>query len=841
MDSSTFRDAVYKIHMQGRERGHYFLTADDTRFVDRYLDVGGQRLLSFGSCSYLGLEFDSRIIESAIDAYQRYGSQTSFSRGYLSSALYPRLEEDLFPQIFGVERVLLLPSTSAAHHVVMPALVDERDVVVIDHQAHRSVDDAVTLQCARSNAKKVVIRHGELDQALDTIGRLAPLHRQVWFACDGVYSMYGDYLPANFLRAVLDRAPNVRLYVDDAHGMSWAGEHGRGHLLSRFPLDERVVLVTSLAKAFATGGGLVVTRDREIIEMARLVGGPFSFSGPLRPGDLGASIASAELHLTPELTVLQRRLADRVALANALCRRLSVPLLVENEAPIFFIALGRAEAVFSMAEQLRGDGFHVNVSGFPAVPASRGGLRVAINALHTESEISDLFHAIARHLPQVLSAAGVTRAEVDAQFDGALPPFLRRERAPDRAASSVPEFGSASHQLDLTVEVFHSIDELDPLAWDAMLGDMAYIDAATMRQVEAVFNPSTQTRPEYQWVYRYILVRDAAREVVAATLLTTSMVKDDAFMSAEVSVALERERLRDPYLFTSRAITTGTMASEGLHVYLRPGAGSDEALVRLLEAGVAEMHAQDCRVLVFGDFPDPRALSPIFTAQGFVPMRVLDNQVVELEWRDEEMFIAELPTPTKRRHVRQVRRQSSQFRVEIWTAERDTSDAEIAQLHALYMNLARKNLRINIFPLPPEVLRGHLASGAWEFLVLWANEPSRAAPVAFAASRAVAGEYRWLYCGVDYTGYNLDEISPYRQLLWQLIRRAGAVGSARLHLGMGTDREKQRFGSLPTPTYAFVRSEDDYQAAKLQEFVEKLASAGDRAAAIRKSAAQSET
>ncbi len=834
MDSSTFRDAVFKIHTQGRERGHYFLTADDERFTDRMLHVGGRELLSFGSCSYLGLEFHPKIIEGAIDAYQRYGSQTSFSRGYLSSALYPRLEEELFPRMFGVEKVLLLPSTSAAHHVVMPALVDERDAVVIDHQAHRSVDDAVTLQCARSNAKKVVIRHGELDQALDTIARLAPLHRQVWFVIDGVYSMYGDYLPASFLRAILDRAPNVRLYVDDAHGMSWAGEHGRGHFLSRFELDERVVLVTSLAKAFATGGGLVVTRDREIIEMARLVGGPFSFSGPLRPGDLGASIASAELHLSRELPALQHRLADRIALANELCRRLSVPLLVENEAPIFFIALGRAEAVFTMAELVRDAGFHVNVSGFPAVPASRGGLRIAINALHTEDQIIRLFATIAEHLPEVLAASGVTRAELDDQFEGALPAFLQRTRSPDRAAATVPELGSARRHLDFTVEVVRSVRELDAASWDAMLGDMAYIDAATMRAVEAIFSRDAQTRAEYQWDYRYVLVRDGAGEIAAAALLTTTLLKDDAFMSAEVSQALERDRVKDPYLFTSRAITTGTMASEGQHVYLRPGPGSDEALVRLLEVGVAEMHGQHCRVLVFGDFPDPRALSPVFTAQGFVPMRLLDNQMVSLAWTGEDAFIAGLATPTKRRHVRQIDQQSSHFRVELWDAQRATSDAEIGQLHELYLNLARKNLRINIFPLPRGIVRGHLASGSWEFLVLYSTDPGRSGPVAFAASRRVGADYRWLYCGVDYSGYDLDVISPYRQLLWQLVRRAGALGCARLHLGMGTEREKQRFGSAAMPTYAFVRAEDDYQAAKLQEYVEKLASVGDRGATARR-------
>ncbi|HWB81915.1 MAG TPA: aminotransferase class I/II-fold pyridoxal phosphate-dependent enzyme [Nannocystaceae bacterium] len=829
MDASTFRDAVFQVHRQGRERGHYFLVAEDARFGDRTITVGGRRLLSFGSCSYLGLEFDDRLLDGAVDAYRRYRSQTSYSRGYLSCPLYSQLEEELLPAIFGVPRVLLLPSTSAAHHVAMPALIDERDAVVIDHQAHRSVDDAVTLQCARSNATKIVIRHGELDQAVETVSRLARLHRQVWFVCDGIYSMYGDYLPESFLRTLLAQSPNVRLYVDDAHGMSWAGTHGCGHLAARLPIDERVVLVTSLAKAFATGGGVIVTRDPAVIELARLVGGPYSFSGPLRPGDLGASVASAQIHLSNELPALQAKLHARVEQANRLCRELAIPLIVENEAPIFFIALGRAEAVFTMAERLRDDGFHVNVSGFPAVPASRGGLRVAINANHAPDEIAALFTAIARHLPGVLSKSGVTRAEVDAQFEEALPAFLRTRRddvVQRDALACVPEVGAAAYQTDFTVDVVTSIREVDAVAWDAMLGQHAYIDAASMRAVESVFDPRVQQRPEYQWAYRYMFVRDRQGEVAAAAPLTTSLMKDDAFMSADVSVALEAARARDPYLFTSRAITTGTMVSEGLHIYLRPGPNRDAALVRLLEAGVAEMKAQGCRTLVYRDFPDPRELAPVFTAQGFVPMRLLDDHVVELgEWRGADDFIAQLATAGKRRHVRMLEEQASLFRCEIWDASNAASDDDVAHLHRLYLEIARKNLRINIFPLPLEIVRAHLASGSWELVVLWSNEPGRALPVAFGASRRIGADHRWLYCGVDYTGFDKDEVSPYRQLLWQIVKRAGELGCQRVHLGMGSDREKEKFGSVRVPTYAFVRSEDDYRAAELQAFVERLAQA----------------
>jgi len=818
MDASSFREAIFQVHSHGRDRGHYFLSAEDERFSDRHISVAGQRLLSFGSCSYLGLEFDPRLIDGGVEAYRRYGTQTSFSRGYLSCPLYPELEDDLLPRLFGVPRVLLLPSTSIAHHVVMPALLAENDAIVCDHQVHRSVDDAITLQCARSGAAKVVVKHGELDRALDVVGKLARTHHHVWFACDGVYSMYGDHLPAGFLHDLLAVAPNVRLFVDDAHGMSWAGDRGCGHFLSRFPLGERVVLVTSLAKAFATGGGVVVVQDRRLLETARLVGGPFSFSGPLRPGDLGASIASAQIHLSPEIAVLQSTLRSRIEQANALCRTLGIPLVIENSAPIFFIALGRVEAVYLMAERLRDRGFHVNVSGFPAVPASRGGLRIAINAIHSEAQVDALFHAIAEHLPAVLAAVGVTRDEVEEQFAGVLPPFLRAARPPASAVCQISE----RHPLPadaLTVETHASIDQLDAGIWDALVGDLSYIDARSMRAVERVFHGDHADR-EHRWSFRYVLVR-RGDEFVAAAPFTTLLMKDDTFMSAAVSAALERERSAEPYLFTSRAVVMGSMASEGEHMFLASGTARAAALIALAGAGVAEMKARGCSTLVLRDLADDPELVRVLTGQGFVPVPLLERYHVQLDWRGEDAFLDALASNGRRRHVRAVHEQAPLFDVEVWDSRSDASDDELSRMYALYRRMAAKNLRINIFPLPPELLRAQLESGSWELLVLRRRGGGRV--IAWAAARPTGREYRALYCGVDYDDFHAGTINPYRQLLWQLVRRAGRLGCERLHLGMGAGQEKTRFGATAAPVLAFVRADDAYQTTRLQEFVTRTA------------------
>ncbi|MBL8685835.1 MAG: aminotransferase class I/II-fold pyridoxal phosphate-dependent enzyme [Myxococcales bacterium] len=818
MDASGFRDAVARVHSAGRERGHYFLRASDERFVGRSLTINERALLSFGSCSYLGLEFDPRLIRAGAEAFERFGSQTSYSRGYLSNPLYERLELDLLPRIFGVDEVLVAPSTSVAHHIVLPALITEKTAVVTDHQVHRSVDDALTLQCARSGAKKHVVRHGRLDEAAELIERLSRTHEEVWFCCDGVYSMYGDYLPSSFLRSLLDLAPNVRLYVDDAHGMSWAGRHGRGHFLSRFALDERVVMVTSFAKAFASGGSAVVAKDRKVIDNARLVGGPYAFSGPLRPGDLGVAIASAELHLSDELPALQRTLAARVALANECCRELEIPTVIENEAPIRFIALGRAEAVYSVADALADDGFHVNVSGFPAVPANLGGLRIAINANHTEAQVRALFERIAAHLPAVLDRVGVTRDEVRSQFEQVLPPFLRAESA--RRVTERTRSLAEDTKVTFDVRTHQSIANVDASRWNSVFDRSGYIDTASLAAAERAFGPDA-IRPENRWKFFYTTVSDG-QGLAAAAPFSLSLLKDDAFMSEEVSDALELARRDDPLLFTAPALVMGTLASEGEHLYLRPGPERSAALVALVEEATRIAREQALSTVVLRDLRADAEVERVLIGQGFVPAPLLPAFELSLPEGAIESFVASASSKSKRQFLRDRLRNQERFDVRCFDAEHAPDEPTLARMHAMYLSVAARNRRINLFPLPIELLREHARTRGWTLLALY----DRARPghlAAWGALRCVDRDVRALYCGVDYQGFEHDDVSPYRQLLFSVVAQALSVGATKVSLGMGAEQEKRRLGAIEAPTFAFVRAEDEFRARQLQEFVETIA------------------
>ncbi len=308
MDHSRFLSVVHGLHADARERGLYF-QHHDGETDGRTIWMGGKPLLWFGSCSYMGIEHEPLLVEGAHEALRRHGTQFASSRGYVSLKAHHDLEAGL-SEMFG-GHALIGQTTTLGHISLIDTLITEKDALVMDHQVHASVQSAAAHARLRG-ATVELIRHEELHKAVERVEMLARKHDRVMFTTDGVTSMYGDVAPYRLLRELLDTAPNVWLYIDDAHGTGWAGKHGRGALLERFPNHPRIIVATSLAKSFAAGGAAMIFPNAELREQVRLCGSTMVFSGPLQPPLLGAALGSVALHLSPDLPQRQRDLWTRI-------------------------------------------------------------------------------------------------------------------------------------------------------------------------------------------------------------------------------------------------------------------------------------------------------------------------------------------------------------------------------------------------------------------------------------------------------------------------------------------------------------------------------------------------
>lgn len=824
MEMSERLDTVRAIHAEATSRALFFQHAEQLELGGRTVLIDGKEMVSFSSCSYLGLEAHPALIDGTIAATRRYGTQFSSSRGYLSAPMYAELEAAL-GTLFG-GHTMVTSSTSIGHQVAIPALITEKDALVMDHQVHHSVHSAASL--ARQNGATVeLVRHNALHRAVEVVARLARRHRTVWFATDGVFSMYGDLVSLSLLQELLDVAPNVRLYVDDAHGMSWAGTHGRGSFLSRMPMHERMVVATSLNKAFSAAGGCLIFPSAKERDDVMQAGGPMVFSGPVQPPMLGAALASARLHLSDEITALQQQLRQRVDWTNAEMARLELPLLVTNEAPIFFVRLGLPRVSFAVAERMRADGWFVNVSAYPAVPMKRSGVRFTCTANHTEAEISGALESLARHIPAVFAEEKVSRDEVDELFADAIPAEARgatvslpaalfegvSRARPGKAPLTVYSRGGLLVQHERTI---HSLARDE---WDQMFGTVGACSWDALALAEKVFHGAV--RPEHSWDFHYVIVRAEDGHPIAATFFTTALSKDDMLMRAEVSRRLEELREDDPYYLTSKVVCMGSGFSEGNHLHIDRRCGWRPAVVALLSEMSAVYEAEDAAALMLRDLPtDDTELTALLLERGFVQVPMFKSHTLEISWADEAGWLASLRRK-RRAQMRRILQQADRFEVQV----HDTLSPQAqAHLYRLYRNVSDRKRRLNVFPLPEHTIGALLGSPAWEVVTLTlppeAGGPEDGRPVAFYGAHRFGGEYAPFLCGLDYD--YVKSHGAYRALLVAIVRRAAENGWTRVHLGMDADTEKERLGSVPIENSAFVQVRDHFHGALLQQIVAEV-------------------
>jgi 7-keto-8-aminopelargonate synthetase-like enzyme len=361
----------------------------------------------------LGLELDPRLMAGAIDATTRYGTQFASTRSYLSMTLYREVEE-LLSTMFKMP-VALSQSTGMGHIANIPILVGDRDAVIMDIAVHATVQEAVSLLVERGVTIERV-RHNRMDLLEERIRELQMTHDKVWYMADGVYSMFGDCAPLDDIKKLLDTYEQFYLYIDDAHGMSWAGENGAGYVVSKLPFHEKMYLTTSLAKGFGATGGVLAFPDNNAYRRVHDYGRTFIFSTQLPPPMMGAIRASAKVHLSGDIYLYQSQLQERIKFFDQTAKLFEVPVLSNESTPVRFITLGKPQVGYKMVTRLMNEGFYTSLSVFPSVSYNNTGMRIALNRHQSKEDIEKLIRTIAKHLPEVLLECGSSMKEVQRFF-----------------------------------------------------------------------------------------------------------------------------------------------------------------------------------------------------------------------------------------------------------------------------------------------------------------------------------------------------------------------------------------------------------------------------------------
>jgi 7-keto-8-aminopelargonate synthetase-like enzyme len=372
--------------------GLFQLKVESDSYDGRIVKVHDRDIIHFSNCSYVGLDICEALKLGAIDAISRYGTLFSTSRLCIGLDLNEKLES-LLDQITG-HHTLVTQSTSLGSISAIPVMVSSNDLVVMDHQVHTSVQNAVRI--AEAQGTKVgMIRHNSMSALEDVIQKQQNKYEKIWYMADGIYSMLGDCCPVEELHILMDRYPNFHCFIDDAHGISWSGKYGRGSVLHKKPLHPQMIVVMSLAKGFGCCGGVIVFPTPEARHLIRCLGTSLIFSGPIPTPILGACIASAKLHLRDELKVRQNVLYALIKFFREKTYAYRLPLVNHTFSPIFYFGAGSEANAYHIVKGLMDAGFLTTICNYPIVPKKNAGIRVTLTTHNTFADIENLLSTMA--------------------------------------------------------------------------------------------------------------------------------------------------------------------------------------------------------------------------------------------------------------------------------------------------------------------------------------------------------------------------------------------------------------------------------------------------------------
>jgi 8-amino-7-oxononanoate synthase len=355
--------------------------------VGPVVEVAGRQILLLASNDYLGLARHPEVIQSAIEATQRFGAGAGASR-LISGSLPPHQElEFALAQFKGTDAALTFSSGYLANIGIIPALVEQGGLILADRLCHASLIDG----CRLSAADFRIYRHNDIGHLQSLLAKRRRARRHTLIVTDGLFSMDGDLAPLPELSR-LAQDYEADLYIDDAHGTGVMGAHGRG-TAEHFSIETQIPFqIGTLGKAFGSSGAYLVGPS---ILIRYLMNTSRSFIFTTAPPPSSAAAVVAALRVMQREPERRARLwENRERLFSGLTKLgFSLSLSVS---PIMPILVGNAETALSFAEHLFLEGVYAPAIRPPTVPDATSRIRVTVTSEHSPSHIDQALVAFQR-------------------------------------------------------------------------------------------------------------------------------------------------------------------------------------------------------------------------------------------------------------------------------------------------------------------------------------------------------------------------------------------------------------------------------------------------------------
>lgn len=393
-------DDVKRMKFYGKIfRAFHLKNTVTTDVSGRDVVIDGQAVTNFSSANYLGLEQHPKIIAAGIHGIESLGNHSGCSRAFTSHENIIRLEEET-SKLVGAEKSLICANVSHMHTGSIPALFSGEDCeIFIDKYAHASMYQASLM----TKGKGTLLTRVDVDDLNQVETLLSESKRAVKaLLIDGLYSMQGNIPDIKALQKLCD-AHNAILYIDDAHGLGIYGENGGG-VAELLDLNfDNMILVGSYQKGLGAFGAFI-SGPASLIDYIRVSSKSYIFSGTLQPQSVEGALAAIELSRSDEGRQLRADLYRKSKYIRCELKDLGFDVLdPAGDSPIISVELGADLRTLMAGRMIFDDGIFLNSVLYPAVPKDKGILRISLNSIHSDEEITKLlgaFEHLARHLSE---------------------------------------------------------------------------------------------------------------------------------------------------------------------------------------------------------------------------------------------------------------------------------------------------------------------------------------------------------------------------------------------------------------------------------------------------------
>ena len=361
----------------------YFIPIQESRGTRVVMQ--GRELIMAGSNNYLGLSWDPRVKEAAIEATRKWGTSCSGSR-FLNGtlAMHEELEARL-AQFVGRPQALCFTTGYQTNLGAISALVGKDEHIFSDKLNHASIMDGIFLASGmRGKVRVHRYQHNNmqsLEKFLAGEARDAPK----LVVTDGVFSMEGDIVKLPRLKELCGTY-GARLYLDEAHALGVLGATGRGTEEHYGVSGLADIVMCTFSKSFGSLGGFVAGDD-DVIDYIKHMARPLIFSASMPPATIASVGACLEIIEKEPERVQRLQAIGRTMVAGFKSLGFNVGTA---ETPIVPLLTGDMEKTLLFWRALFDGGVFTNPVISPAVPPDSTLIRTSYMAIHTDAECDEI-------------------------------------------------------------------------------------------------------------------------------------------------------------------------------------------------------------------------------------------------------------------------------------------------------------------------------------------------------------------------------------------------------------------------------------------------------------------